>query len=610
MDVTLPSGVMIQGVPEDATKEEIKAKAISAGLATEQDFVQQAEPAGQPESEKVYLAEDGGIITGEEVEPQPEPEFTIGEEAVGAAETGATMATGATTGLAGMVGGTLLQLARELGSGEFGTKEAAKRIQDEAQRVSEMFTYTPKTEAGQEQVKELGEFMAPAQALTGLAPQIQAAASMARHAIPVKPVAKKTVASAKQTVPAVKQLVKREQVLPTGEVIPITQSKVVDRLRFQPYNPENARVRLIGGEVITDKLGNQAIKQGFREGSIAVVKASGMQDKKNMLKMINIHELGRKSDVFRAKNRPADIVGQSFNKRIKFINDLKKEGVKELESVANQRLKNQSVDYSPAINNFVSKLNEMGVTLTKTKKGVKVGLRGSDLEGDKTSQAMLTRAFNRLYDTDVNNAYDVHRAKKWIDTQIDFGKRSKDGLSGQTELVLKKLRRDLNESLKNEFPEYAKANKKLEDSFNAFEQLGRAIGKNVDLDNPNIDKLLGQESRKLLSNYRSRIEMMNTVSDLDDLAKKYGFKVDDDLLNQVSFANELDRMFGSPADTSLKGQVATAMETGVKAARGSAKEAAFDLVSRGIEKARGINEENAIKAMKDLIERELKETKK
>lgn len=607
MDVTLPSGFIIQGVPDDASKEEVKSKAISAGLATEQDFIQQTAPTGQPESEKVYLDEDQVIITGEEVEPQPDPEFTTGEQLIGAAETGATMATGSTTGIAGMVGGTLSQLAKELVSGEFGTKEAAQRIQEEAQRVSEMFTYAPKTEAGQEQVKEVGEFMAPAQALTGLAPQIQAAASMARPAAVIKPVAKEA-ARVKQTVPAVKQLVKRDQVLPSGEVAPITQSKIVDRLRFEPYNPSNAKVRLIGGEVVTDKLGNQAIKQGFREGSVAVVKASGTQDKKNMLKMLNIHELGRKSDVFRAKNRPADIIGESFNKRIKFISDLKKEGVKELESVANQKLKNQSVDYSPAINNFVSKLNEMGVTLTETKKGIKVALRGSDLEGDKTSQAMLTRAFNRLYDTDVNSAYDVHRAKKWIDTQIDFGKRSKNGLSGQTEIVLKKLRRDLNESLKNEFPEYAKANKKLEDSFNAFDQLGRAIGKNVDLDNPNIDKLLGQESRKLLSNYRSRIEMMNTISDLDDLAKKYGFKVDDDLLNQVSFANELDRMFGSPADTSLKGQVATAMETGVKAARGSAKEAAFDLVSRGLEKARGINEENAITAMKDLINRELKES--
>lgn len=38
MDVTLPNGVVIENVPETATKEEIKRKAIAAGLAKETDF--------------------------------------------------------------------------------------------------------------------------------------------------------------------------------------------------------------------------------------------------------------------------------------------------------------------------------------------------------------------------------------------------------------------------------------------------------------------------------------------------------------------------------------------------------------------------------------------
>lgn len=38
MDVTLPNGVVIENVPETATKEEIKRKAIASGLAKETDF--------------------------------------------------------------------------------------------------------------------------------------------------------------------------------------------------------------------------------------------------------------------------------------------------------------------------------------------------------------------------------------------------------------------------------------------------------------------------------------------------------------------------------------------------------------------------------------------
>lgn len=40
MEVELPNGVVIEGVPEGATKEQIKAKAIAAGLAKESDFPQ------------------------------------------------------------------------------------------------------------------------------------------------------------------------------------------------------------------------------------------------------------------------------------------------------------------------------------------------------------------------------------------------------------------------------------------------------------------------------------------------------------------------------------------------------------------------------------------
>lgn len=60
MDVRLPSGVVLKGVPEGTSKEDIKAKAIKAGLATEADFGQpaptieqqlkpDAAPAQQPE---------------------------------------------------------------------------------------------------------------------------------------------------------------------------------------------------------------------------------------------------------------------------------------------------------------------------------------------------------------------------------------------------------------------------------------------------------------------------------------------------------------------------------------------------------------------------------
>jgi len=62
MNVTLPNGKVIQGVPEGTTKEQIMQKAIASGLATQQDFGQ---PANQPEvSQSVSVPR--GLIAGAE----------------------------------------------------------------------------------------------------------------------------------------------------------------------------------------------------------------------------------------------------------------------------------------------------------------------------------------------------------------------------------------------------------------------------------------------------------------------------------------------------------------------------------------------------------------
>lgn len=55
MDVRLPSGVLLKGIPEGTSKDEIKAKAIKAGLATEADFAAptQQEPMPAPAAQEV-----------------------------------------------------------------------------------------------------------------------------------------------------------------------------------------------------------------------------------------------------------------------------------------------------------------------------------------------------------------------------------------------------------------------------------------------------------------------------------------------------------------------------------------------------------------------------
>lgn len=144
MDIELPNGVIIEDIPEGTTSDEVMAKAIKAGLATPEDFrrvLGMSEQVSQPP-------------------PPPEPyrKPSLGEKIIGAGEAGLTLLTGSTTGLAGTLGGALSGGYQELKSGQFGTPEAARRIEQRAALGGQQYTYMPRTQAGQEQAQLLGSF--------------------------------------------------------------------------------------------------------------------------------------------------------------------------------------------------------------------------------------------------------------------------------------------------------------------------------------------------------------------------------------------------------------------------------------------------------------------
>jgi hypothetical protein len=62
-------------------------------------------------------------------------------------------------------------------------------------------------------------------------------------------------------------------------------------------------------------------------------------------------------------------------------------------------------------------------------------------------------------------------------------------------------------------------------------------------------------------------------------------------------------MFGAAAQTSLKGQQSEALATGVDLARGRIADRALNLLTEKAEELRGINKENAIKSMEEILKR-------
>ncbi len=135
-------------------------------------IVQNKDKQGTPEFETVaqayQIAKSNENVAATQAATTPAPSKpSFGQQLIGAGETALTLGTAATGGLVGTVGGGLSELLQQAMAGKFGTREAAKAIEQRAAAGAERYTYMPRTEAGMEQVQALGQV---AQALPPVLP--------------------------------------------------------------------------------------------------------------------------------------------------------------------------------------------------------------------------------------------------------------------------------------------------------------------------------------------------------------------------------------------------------------------------------------------------------
>ena len=453
----------------------------------------------------------------------------------------------------------------------------------------------------------------------GAGPVGQIGATIAGGLIPSVPTAVRTLTgqAARQIAPMGAEI--REQVEPTvaeslrsiratvGEKIdPASQQLIKRQIEQAPDSVDVVNFRVAGTQVLPDNLAADAIRQGWKDGTIASIKAATPKDRQAMTKMLNLFKIGEKSERMRALNRPADILGDTVESRIKFLSQANKDAGQAINRIADSQLRGQRVNFDPAINTFLDDLGQIGVKVEIDANGVaKANLQASDIQGDRQAQRVLNMVLERLSTVKAPDAYGLHTAKRFIDTQVDFGKKNlANPLTAQAERTLKNLRRNLNQTLGDSFPEYKAANSKYSDTKTALDDLQDAAGTKIDFESPNASKALGTAMRKLTSNYGTRANLIDALDQANQASTKYGMKIEDDIVNQLIFVNELDRMFGAAAQTSLKGQVAEAMQTGVDIARGGAAKRALELLAEKAEELRGINKDNAVKAMEQLLKRQ------
>jgi hypothetical protein len=133
----------------------------------------------------------------------------IGQQLIGAGETALALGTAATGGTLGTLAGTLQGLSQQILSGQFGTPEAMRAVEQAAAKGAQALTYQPRGQVGQEMTQEAGQFLS--QALPPVMPMIAAPGTLTQAARSAAPI---TQATAQRGAAAVQQAAKT-----TGQAI-------------------------------------------------------------------------------------------------------------------------------------------------------------------------------------------------------------------------------------------------------------------------------------------------------------------------------------------------------------------------------------------------------
>lgn len=376
------------------------------------------------------------------------------------------------------------------------------------------------------------------------------------------------------------------------------------------------------GNVVKDAAQKAAQWQGFDPGFVAYVKSAGPDTKGKMAAMLDIVEKRKSNWREGLDARPLNVLGDSVLNRVKVVREANRVAAVRLDGVADS-LRGVQVDASPAVNSFLEKLGGMGVKFNPQDNTL--SFQGSDLEGVKGPQRVLKDVLNRMLNTKTPDGYDVHRLKRFLDEQVSYGKNAR-GLGGKTEGILKTLRHDLDGILDTQFPEYNKVNTQYAETRGALDEIQDIAGKKFDSTDESASITMGSLTRRFLSNAQSNGYLRDAVSNLDSIARKYitpgkdlvpyapiqrrsgvtpAMIENDDLIGLAGFADEMDRMFGPASGTSLFGDVDKAVQRGADTMTGNMTAAGMlrDSAAWAGKKAMGRNEQRAMKAMRELLNR-------
>jgi hypothetical protein len=388
--------------------------------------------------------------------------------------------------------------------------------------------------------------------------------------------------------------------VPPSPVTSTTQSPTTSSSK------QRAGLTVKNGKITTDPKAKELLRQGIDDKSVAIVQSMTPEDKAAAKRMVSVAK--RAGDADDVIARPQEVVGETFMRRAKDAERLNTEAGKQIDDIARTKLSGKQVDYTPAYDDFVSKLERHGIdvdALASAEKSDDVAnaFRGSDFEDLPTAQRTIKTVLNRVKDGNVDG-YNLHRTKRFIDNQVTYGKNA-EGLTGDAERLLKGLRRGIDEVLDTALPEYNAVNTQYRDTIEAIDEVRRLIGKEY-IGAGNIQNLrAGEVMNRLLGNASAK--PLSALQNLENVNRKYGVKYADNVIKQIKFADLLDDVYELHPTRGFTGQTARGVEQAATNFLGRIRQsglisASIDTAADTLQSVRGVSPEGAQKALEAFLD--------
>ena len=554
------------------------ANAIKAG---------QYDDAGQPssplqQSGEVPYSQEQTAALGPQYTPPAQPERGLGEKIMGGAEAGASMLASGIPGLIGKGVGAAQGMTEYLGRGDF-SKPPSELVMQRATEGEQRMTapFIPPSEAGREYAQDVGEALAPVSgALMGLAPiSTGVGSALATSAKMAAQAPRQTLAAplpqSMQRAPSTVRTLEGEYIpnIPEGpQPVPKLSPRnagIREAIRENTVESVGYKIDPVSNKPVANMLERDLVdKYKVEPKTILATRELAGSAKRPAIAMFDIAERFLKG---KTETRPNKVIGDVFMKRFNRVFSKNRESGELIDKIADAELQGKRIDAGKAFDAFENDLKDMGVQFDG--KG-RPQFKGSELSGNKVV-APISRVFEWIGDRNrvdalmnreprsMHDGLKLHKMKRYIDRQIEWGNNPSEPLDKRAVFVLKKLRRNINEELKNVSDDYKTQNAIYSETIEEIGKVTDVLGRRFDPDSDLVSDYVGDQLRKTLSNYGVRNDMRSAISSLDSVAVKYGGDFDDKIMPLVELYSDMEKKIGSFAPNSLQGIGEKVLDQGI-----------------------------------------------